>query len=152
RDKASLEEQLQRDAEDPRLAGLTRLGWFLSHTRSDIVLSDSDAEIFSHYFGAPWQVTLVVRPGRAGAMRAGFFVREKDGTVKPGQSYLEFNFPDRLAGVLDRVPRADRSPSERRIGNNSGRFEGVTAVPAPGRELPRTPEPEVIDAGPQLLP
>ena len=49
-------------------------------------------------------------------MRAGFFVREADGTVKSERSYLEFNFPDRLAGVLDRVPgpRPERVQGERR--------------------------------------
>jgi hypothetical protein len=66
---------------------------------------------------------MVVHPGRAGAMRAGFFVREPDGSVKGERSYQEFNFPDRLAGVLDRSPRerrplmdpppADRLPSAR---------------------------------------
>ena len=50
-------------------------------------------------------------------MRAGFFVREADGTVKSESSYLEFNFPDRLAGVLDRAPssRGERVPGERRL-------------------------------------
>ena len=145
-DKAALEEQMRRDTEDQRLGGLTCLGWFLSHTRSDILLSDSDLEIYSHYFGAPWQVTLVVRPGRAGAMRAGFFVREADGAVKTEHSYQEFNFPDRLAGVLDRAPRGDRS--ERRGGY--GRSEGVIAVTPVRRDLPQIPEAEFAQ-GPQLL-
>jgi hypothetical protein len=50
-------------------------------------------------------------------MRAGFFVREADGTVKSERSYLDFNFPDRLAGILDRAPgpRPDRVPGERRL-------------------------------------
>jgi hypothetical protein len=86
----------------------------LSHTRSEITLSDSDLEIYSIFFPAPWQVTLVVRPGRNGAMRAGFFVREADGTVKSERSYLEFNFPDRLAGVLDRTPPTRSERGERR--------------------------------------
>src|SRR5580698_8226349 len=117
KDRKVLNEQLAADAQDPQLEGLVSLGWFLSHTRSEIVLSDSDLELYSIFFPAPWQVTLVVRPGRGGAMRAGFFVREADGTVKNERSYLEFNFPDRLAGVLDRAPgpRPERVPGERRL-------------------------------------
>jgi hypothetical protein len=113
-DRKMLEEQLKHELEDPRLADMICLGWFLSHTRSEIALADSDMEVYEKYFSAPWQVTLVIRPGRGGSMRAGFFVREHDGTVRSASSYLEFNFPDRLAGVLDRPPRGDRPAAERR--------------------------------------
>jgi hypothetical protein len=88
-----------------------------------VTLQQSDLDTYSAFFPEPWQVTMVVHPGRGGAMRAGFFVREPDGTVKGERSYQEFNFPDRLAGVLDRSPRerrplmdpapADRLPSAR---------------------------------------
>ncbi len=111
RDRQALHAQLLRDAEDPQLEGLISLGWFLSHTRSDIELTEADLELYTIFFPAPWQVTLVVRPGRGGSMRAGFFVRETDGTVKSDRSYLEFNFPDRLAGVIERPP--ERAPRER---------------------------------------
>jgi len=117
KDRMVLNQQLAADAEDPHLEGLISVGWFLSHTRSEIALSDSDLELYSIFFPAPWQTTLIVRPGRGGSMRAGFFVREADGTVKSESSYLEFNFPDRLAGVLDRAPasRQERVPGERRM-------------------------------------
>ncbi len=117
KDRKVLNEQLVSDAEDPHLEGLISVGWFLSHTRSEISLSDSDLELYSIFFPAPWQVTMVVRPGRNGSMRAGFFVREADSTVKSDSSYLEFNFPDRLAGALDRgaVQRPERAQPERRL-------------------------------------
>jgi hypothetical protein len=117
KDRMVLNQQLAADAEDPHLGGLISVGWFLSHTRTEIALSDSDLELYSIFFPAPWQATLVVRPGRGGSMRAGFFVREADGSVKSESSYLEFNFPDRLAGVLDRAPasRPERVPGERRL-------------------------------------
>src|SRR5579883_2978017 len=152
KDRKALEEQLRRDAEDPRLEGMKCLGWFLSHTRSEIVLSDSDLEIYNHYFGAPWQVTLVVRPGRAGHVRAGFFVRENDGSVQSAQSYQEFNFPDRLAGVLDR-PRAQRPATERRERIDPGRVESAATAPPlpPPRELPPLST-ALEEEGPLLLP
>lgn len=130
KDRISLNQQLGSDAEDPHLEGLIAVGWFLSHTRSEITLSDSDLELYSIFFPAPWQVTLVVRPGRGGAMRAGFFVREADGTVKSERSYLEYNFPDRLAGVLDRAPgpRPERVQAERRMNNRAEANQSSTAM------------------------
>jgi len=79
KDRVALNEQVLRDKDEPHLEGLISVGWFLSHTRSEIALTDSDLEIYSIFFPAPWQVTLVIRPGRGGSMRAGFFVREADG-------------------------------------------------------------------------
>ena len=42
KDRVALNEQLPRDQEDPHLEGLISVGWFLSHTRSEITLSESD--------------------------------------------------------------------------------------------------------------
>lgn len=149
KDRVALNEQLTRDAEDPRLEGLTSVGWFLSHTRGEIALTDSDLEIFSIFFPAPWQVAMVVQPGRGGRMRAGFFVREADGTVKGEGSYLEFNFPDRLAGVIDRGPERPRPErSERRVPSY---FRAETSAAVPLR-VPTFGQPvQPADAGPQLL-
>lgn len=153
KDRVVLNEQLAGDKDDPHLEGLISVGWFLSHTRSEIALSDSDQEIYSIFFPAPWQVTLVVRPGRGGSMRAGFFVREADGTVRGDRSYLEFNFPDRLAGVLDRPQ--DRAPRERAPGERIDRriptfYRAEAPGAAPGRrEMPAGPP---LDAAPLFLP
>ena len=162
-DREALEGQIRHEREDPRLEGMICVGWFLSHTRSEIMLTDSDLEIYSAYFGAPWQVTLVVRPGRGGAMRAGFFVREPDGTVRSESSYLEFNLPDRLAGVLDRPPRPDRTYAEKTPTERNSlerrpppytRAEGGTATVPARRETPQVIQPPPVAAidGPQFLP
>jgi proteasome lid subunit RPN8/RPN11 len=151
KDRVALNEQLLRDQDDPSLEGLISVGWFLSHTRSEITLSDSDLEIYSIFFPAPWQITMVVRPGRAQSMRAGFFVREADGTVKSERSYLEFSFPDRLAGVLDRAAERPRERPERRVASF---YRESAAAPAPAqietspREIPALFQPA---SGPQLL-
>lgn len=159
KDRIALNEQLVKDKEDPQLQDLISVGWFLSHTRSEIALTESDLEIYSIFFPAPWQVTLVIRPGRGGSMRAGFFVREADGTVRGDRSYLEFNFPDRLAGILDRPP-ADRPPRERPPRENSERrpsyyraeATGAAAAPAPAPVRRESPVLQTAaDDGPQLL-
>jgi len=137
-DRAALTAQLARDKEDMRLEGLQVVGWFLSHTRSDVTLQQSDLDTYSKFFPELWQVTMVVHPGRAGAMRAGFFVREADGSVKAERSYQEFNFPDRVAGVLDR-PSRDRRPLIETAGDrvpmtrSTGRQEMPEMAPVPER-------------------
>jgi hypothetical protein len=74
-------------------------------------------------------------------------VRETSGTVKSEHSYLEFNFPDRLAGVLDRSgdrPRRERA-TERRPAQDPPTES--TSVPAIQRELNTSgPPPAVNDA------
>src|SRR5579871_478892 len=153
-DRELLEEQVRRDLADPRLEGLICVGWFLSHTRSEIMLSESDLEIYSTFFGAPWQVTLVIRPGRAGSMRAGFFVREADGSVKSESSYQEFNFPDRLQGVLDRAPRVERTQAERLPppGAWTGEATGAQRAEPPVLPPPQPPFQPQTSPAPQLLP
>jgi proteasome lid subunit RPN8/RPN11 len=112
RDRSTLREQMEREHEDPRLEGMIAVGWFLSHTRSDITLSSSDQELFDTFFPEPWQVALVVRPGRGGSMRAGFFVREPDGALRVDKSYQDFNFPERAGGGSERAPRERQRPME----------------------------------------
>jgi hypothetical protein len=75
---------------DPDLRGLNSLGWFVSHTRSNLSLSTADVEIYDNFFPALWQVTLILQPTDAGPTRAGFFGRETDGSLRMESSYLEF--------------------------------------------------------------
>ena len=154
KDRKALNEQIAADAADPHLRGLISVGWFLSHTRSEVAMSESDLELYSIFFPLPWQVTLVVRPGRGGTMRAGFFVRQADGTVKVERSYLDFSFPDRLAGVLA-TPGSrpvERAPGERRL-NAMPREEAFKsssgAIAAARKDFPNEPT-EV--AAPHFLP
>jgi hypothetical protein len=155
-DRAQLETMLAEEAHDPHLQGLVRLGWFVSHTRGELTMTQGDLEMFSTYFREPWQTTLVIRPGRGSAMRAAFFVWEPDGTVRTEHSYKEFNFPDRLAGVVDAPMRGDRgevragfrnlpplpmpiSPVERPRAASMPVFEGSQYLPSPLPEKKKWP-------------
>jgi len=70
--------------------GLSPVGWYHSHTRTEIFLSDADLEIHKQYFPEPWQVALVLKPHTFQPTRAGFFVREKDGAIYAKSSRREF--------------------------------------------------------------
>lgn len=139
RDRAALHDQLRQDQADPRLEDLVLVGWYVSHTRTEVTLTESDQEIFSTFLTQPWQVTLVIRPSRGGNMRAGFFLREADGTVSATQSYLEFSFPDRLAGVFEhhRGTAAERQPPPER--RTPLRTASPPVAPAPDVRPPQTP-------------
>ena len=145
KDRTALEAQMNQDQADPHLEGMILIGLFVSHTRSEIALSDADLDLYNIYFDAPWQVVMVIRPGRAGAMRAGFFMRESDGSIRSDACYLEFNFPDRLAGVLDR-PRPERVLGDRR-GNSAPRIEGSAA---PALSPVNNPAPALANAPEQV--
>lgn len=93
---------------DPELGGLRPVGWYHSHTRSDIFLSPQDVEVHERYFREPWQVALVLRPSLAGT-RADFFGRDAEGRlkVKPGEREIELR---PLSGRVLARPRPQPDP------------------------------------------
>jgi proteasome lid subunit RPN8/RPN11 len=70
--------------------GLEVVGWYHSHTRTEVFLSDADLDIHERYFRSPWQVALVLKPSTFHPIRCGFFFREPDGNVRGSASYREF--------------------------------------------------------------
>jgi len=105
RDRAGLTSLFETAAGDPDLRGLQPVGWFLSHTRSEVLLLPQDREIFDGFFPKPWQVTLVLRPTQVGVAHAGVFVRAPDGELKSDSSYHEFTVkPLHRASRLAEIP------------------------------------------------
>lgn len=90
KDEKALGKLLGECESDPDLKGYEALGWFHSHTRSEICLTDDDLHIHDRYFAELWQIALVLRPKRHERVRAGFFVRELGGTLRTGSSLVEF--------------------------------------------------------------
>ena len=68
-------------AHDGCAGGLRPVGWYHSHTRSEIFLSDADLGIYRRFFPEAWQVALVLRPHTFEPTRIGFFFRQADGAV-----------------------------------------------------------------------
>lgn len=89
-DRSALAELLRAPDTDPELRSMQPVGWYLSHTRSDIRLREQDLELYEQYFPEPWQIALVLRPHRFDPLRAGFFFREPDGSVKADATRQEF--------------------------------------------------------------
>lgn len=87
-DRARLAELLAAAERSP--ADLRPVGWYHSHTRSEIFLSDADVAIHKRYFPEPWQVALVLKPHTFRPMRCGFFFREADGVLRGAATLQEF--------------------------------------------------------------
>jgi proteasome lid subunit RPN8/RPN11 len=102
---------------DPELQGLVPVGWFVSHTRTGLLLTEFDRELFSTYFLHLWQIALVVRPQRSGFARAAFFVRDTDGQLPMDGNPPEFGIePFR--------------PNEAKSGNRTERVPTTVSPPA----------------------
>ncbi len=87
RDQERLAEMLRRRVVLP---GRRVVGWYHSHTRSEIFFSAADQEIHQRFFPEAWQAALVLRPHTFQPTRAGFFFREADGSIHGEASYQEF--------------------------------------------------------------
>lgn len=60
------------------------LGWFHTHPRMGIFLSDYDTWLHDHFFPEKWQVALVIEPfSRSG----GFFIRQEDNLLDSRNYY-----------------------------------------------------------------
>jgi proteasome lid subunit RPN8/RPN11 len=83
-------------------AGRVTVGWYHSHTRTGVMLSDTDLTIHNRFFPETWQVALVVKPHTLEPMRGGFFFRGHGGIIHSSASYREFPIDSQ---PLRQVPR-----------------------------------------------
>jgi proteasome lid subunit RPN8/RPN11 len=139
RDQEKLAELLASAEQNPE--GLKPVGWYHSHTRSEIFLSDADQDLHNRCFPEPWQVALVLRPHTFHPTRAGFFFRETDGSIHGTASYQEFMLtplPVRPvpAGV---APAAESAPSARFRRGPDSQGPVITVAAEPASQAPAPP-------------
>jgi proteasome lid subunit RPN8/RPN11 len=139
KDEAALQQALESSMTDEELTGLEPVGWYHSHTRSEIFLSEADLDLYQRFFPHSWQVALVMRPASFAPVRAGFFFRERDGAVQAERSYCEFQI----------VPVANAS----RTGAPESFAELPKIVPAALAEPPANiPAPPPVEVAPVIAP
>lgn len=88
RDQSRLEEIIAKAKRNS--SNRQPVGWYHSHTRSDISFSEADQDIHQRYFPEPWQIALVLKPHTFEPTRGGFFFRDGDGSIQGSASYQEF--------------------------------------------------------------
>lgn len=136
RDREELKELLATYSTGSDLAGLEPVGWYHSHTRSDISFTASDAAIHDAFFPQPWQIALVVKPANLSPTRIGLFVRDPSGEVRPQNA--EFALEPLSKKTPTGEPAAEAPAAE-------GRATDARAAGAPARKTPAEHAP-VADA------
>src|SRR3954451_17567198 len=141
RDLARLGDQIAAANREPN----TRVvGWYHSHTRSEIFLSEQDLEIHNRFFPEPWQLALVLKPHTFQPMRAGFFFRENSGAIHTEAPYSEIvlqPLPMRPALVNGTVEPSPVLPVPR-DSDGQGRIVDISTV-VEVEPAVTEPEPEV---------
>jgi proteasome lid subunit RPN8/RPN11 len=99
-DEINLIQLIGASQSDPELQGMEPVGWYHSHTRSDLSLTDEDIAVHQRFFPRPEHVALVIRPHKFEPAQAGFFVRNTDGSLQGDAPRASFAFP---------LPGADES-------------------------------------------
>ncbi|MEO8129547.1 MAG: hypothetical protein ABJF23_02400 [Bryobacteraceae bacterium] len=81
-DKLNLIQLIESSRSDPELAGMEPLGWYHSHTRSEIALSSEDIALHERFFPHPQQVALVIKPHKFDPARFAFYLRGAGGVLQ----------------------------------------------------------------------
>jgi hypothetical protein len=147
-DYGKLEEAAQRwEPDDGR--PVYAVGFFRSHTRDGMSLTEEDIALIDECFPLPEQVALLIKPSATRVSTAGFFFRE-DGVFQE-TTPLEFPFRRRELTGEEAPPR--RSAEQRGMERRSRRAredrpaqipEPVEEYVAPERLAPRQPEPVYV--------
>ncbi len=117
--------------------GQTVVGWFHSHTRTGIVLSEGDLDIYNRHFPEPWQVALVMKPTPQEPTLCGFFFREEDGSIHSTESYKEFLLGGQTAPDLVVVEELS-SPAPAEPATNGFSTPNSNRKPRERPELPQS--------------
>jgi proteasome lid subunit RPN8/RPN11 len=76
-----------------RFAGMQIVGWYHTHPRMGVFLSQYDTWLHDHFFSEPWQVALVVEPY---SCLGGFFIRQNGGLLDPSRYFGFYEMNGRL--------------------------------------------------------
>jgi proteasome lid subunit RPN8/RPN11 len=136
RDQTRLAEIVAKANRNPRER--QPVGWYHSHTRSEIFLSETDQDIHKRFFPEPWQLALVLKPHTFEPTRGGFFFREADGSFRGAASYQEFIL-DPLPMRPAPSPRAPASPPPRPLHQDSTSRAPAVAASAGPPAAPESP-------------
>ncbi len=141
-DRAEMVRVLGGAASDPAMRGFEPLGWFVSHVDGGRGITGADVELFNNFFPHSWQVTLLLRRGTGGTARAGFFVREPDGFLRPDASYRELLIQPvrRMPGAS--VPKPPAGTPLRETARPVAKVQPATPAAASGPD--ETPPPIVV--------
>lgn len=109
RDVENLQEQLRKAAQDEELRDLQVLGWFISHSRGELLVSDREAALFDQLFPRREQITVLIKPIKFQPTRFSFLLREASGKLKRDGNQDAIILP--LPGRAGRANSTEPAPS-----------------------------------------
>jgi hypothetical protein len=101
-DERKLEKILAAHAGNPA-GGLKVVGFYRSHIREGLSLSQHDVSLAQKYFNDPTQVFLLIKPSDDGSSTAGFFFWDNH-RIDSQFSYMEFPFETRQLAAANQTP------------------------------------------------
>jgi proteasome lid subunit RPN8/RPN11 len=133
--------------------GMRPVGWYHSHTRSEIFLTDADLGIYRRFFPEAWQVALVLRPHTFEPTRYGFFFRQADGAVYARASRREVQLEALpMRQVPAGPPSAPEPPASKarnlRPAQTSAPVVDIAPAPAPVAPAPAVVAPTPAPVAP----
>lgn len=128
RDVENLQEQSRKAAQDEELRDLQILGWFISHSRGELLVSDGEAALFDQFFPGSEQITVLIKPIKFQPTRFSFLLRDASGKLKRDGNQDAIILP--LPGRAGRLNSTEPTPS--------------IAAPVYQPEEPAAPPPPVI--------
>jgi hypothetical protein len=82
-DERGLRDLLGAPANDPALEGLCIVGWYCSHTRSDLLLLDRELVLHDTYFAGADNFVIILKPRDLRNVTAAIFLRGANGAIDP---------------------------------------------------------------------
>lgn len=109
RDVENLQEQLRKAGEEQELRDLQVLGWFISHSRGELLMSDGEAALFDQLFPGREQITVLIKPIKFQPTRFSFLLRDAAGKLKRDGTQDAIILP--LPGRAGRASATEPAPS-----------------------------------------
>jgi hypothetical protein len=142
-DVQRLREQIRKPFREAE-TDLPLAGWFISHCRSELAMTQQEIDLFAQLFPSPHCVTLLAKPERLKPTQYGFLARSKKGTLPDTRCRETFLLPLALrpeaAGTAEIVAPPPR-PSSRRAPRGLPSEQAPPAARETALASPRVGEP-----------
>jgi hypothetical protein len=133
-DIQALRNQLESYKADPEIGSLEVLGWFISHSRSDLRVTERERDLFNDLFPDAQQVTLLVKPEKFKPTRFAFAIRDADQGLHLDLTQNSFILP--LPTRPERESAPEGEPIRRR---RRSRIEEIRSMPVADDAVPAKP-------------
>jgi hypothetical protein len=149
KDMAGVRAQLLAAQSDGEIRHLEPVGWFIAHTRSELVLSELEAEQFDELFTGSGKLTLLAKPEKFKPTLFSFLIRASSGETPrdgSGQAFI-LPLPGRAGSANLQAPIPVPPPPEpqrSRTVDEAAKAPSEMPLPPPitASEPARPPEPE----------